>query len=68
MRSLDQYPLPELKRIYQLLHARLPENPSLMDSQLLQDLQQFLQQRATQDGVDVSLHGDWARWLADDPR
>ncbi|HID49739.1 MAG TPA: hypothetical protein EYP40_09060 [Chromatiales bacterium] len=68
MSSLDQYPLSELKLIYQLLHARLPENPLLMDSRLLQDLQSWLQQCATKDGVDVSLHHEWARWLAGNPQ
>jgi hypothetical protein len=65
MQALNTYPIAELKLIYQLLHARLPEKPDLMDSQLLQDLQRFLQQRAGEDGVDVSRHGEWAHWLAD---
>ena len=63
MRQLSDYALADLKLIYQLLHERLPHSPELMDSELLTDLQSWLQQRATQDGVDVSLHAQWANWL-----
>ena len=63
MKSLDAYALGELKQIYQLLHAQLPEQPALMDSQLLHDLQSYLQQQARDAGVDVSLHAEWAAWL-----
>jgi len=66
MPRLDAYDLAELKIVYRCLHACLPEQPTLMDSQLLQDLQQYLQRQATDDGVDVSTHGEWARWLAAD--
>jgi hypothetical protein len=65
MRTLKEYPVGELKLIYQALHAALPGEPELMDSLLLEDLQRFLQERATQDGVDVSTHSQWAAWLAD---
>lgn len=65
MRTLKEYPVNELKLIYQVLHAGLPNEPELMDSQLLEDLQRFLQERAGQDGVDVSTHSQWASWLAD---
>jgi hypothetical protein len=65
MRTLKEYPVDELKLIYQVLHASLPGEPELMDSLLLEDLQRFLQERATQDGVDVSTHSQWAGWLAD---
>ncbi len=64
MKSLDQYPLAELKLIYTLLHEQLTRHMALMDSELLQDLQGLLQKRATADGVDVSLHAQWAAWLA----
>lgn len=57
------YDLDELKLIYQLLHKQLPMHPALMDSELLHDLQGFLQQAARKDGVDVSLHAQWANWL-----
>jgi hypothetical protein len=63
VRPLSDYPLPELKLIYQLLHRQLPDQPELMDSQLLQDLQHYLQQQAGREGIDVSHHGQWAAWL-----
>ncbi len=66
MQRLDAYDLAALKIVYRCLHACLPEQPALMDSQLLQDLQRFLQRRTGEDGVDVSTHGEWARWLAAD--
>ena len=65
MTPLDGYPLDELKLIYRLLHSQLPEHMALMDSQMLHDLQTYLQQQASQDGIDVSLHGEWAAWLND---
>ena len=63
MRTLSDYALTDLKLIYNLLHERLPHDPSLMDSDLLQDLQVYLQQQARDDGIDVSLHAQWASWL-----
>ncbi len=65
MQPLDAYAIGELKAIYQCLHACLPDQPALMDSALLQDLQRHLQQQASADGVDVTTHGEWARWLAE---
>lgn len=64
MKALSDYALSDLKLIYQILHQKLPEEPGLMDSDLLADLQRYLQQQASNDGVDVSLHADWASWLA----
>ena len=66
MPELLQYDLPELKLIYRLLHNQLPQQPQLLDSELLQDLQTYLQQQAKHDGVDVSHHAQWARWLETD--
>lgn len=63
MKNLSDYPLAELKLVYQLLQQQLSSQPALMDSQLLQDLQQYLQQQAGQAGIDVSLHSEWAAWL-----
>jgi len=63
MKTLTEYPLSELKLIYSLLHAQVLEQPALMDSELLQDLQSLLQAQATQDNVDVSSHAEWAAWL-----
>jgi len=64
MKTLNEYPLAELKLIYSLLHLQIIEQPALMDSDLLQDLQRFLQSQATQDSVDISAHNEWAAWLA----
>lgn len=63
MKPIDQYPLDQLKLVYITLHARLPDCPDLMDSDLLQDLQTHLQQQARQAGIDVSHHAQWATWL-----
>ena len=63
MKNLTEYPLSELKLIYSLLHSQVLEQPALMDSDLLQDLQNFLQTKATQDSIDVSTHSEWAAWL-----
>ena len=65
MKLLSDYALDDLKSVYQYLHSQLPANPQLMDSELLHDLQTFLQQQARQEGVDVSLHAQWASWLND---
>jgi len=65
MKALEQYSLDDLKRIYRHLHSRLQEDFELMDSDLLQDLQTLLQRRAREDGVDVSVHAQWAAWLND---
>jgi hypothetical protein len=68
MKHVNQYPLTELKLIYRILHAQLPANPELMDSELLQDLQTYLQTKAREEGVDVSLHAQWAAWLNNGPQ
>lgn len=63
MKTLKDYPITELKLIYNLLHTQLPIHTELMDSELLQDLQHQLLLQASSEGVDVSLHADWASWL-----
>ncbi|MDH5395072.1 MAG: hypothetical protein OEW97_02260 [Gammaproteobacteria bacterium] len=63
MKKLNEYPIAELKIIYSVLHNQVMEHPALMDSNLLQDLQTFLQSAATLAKVDVSTHADWANWL-----
>ncbi len=65
MKTLDQYELGDLKRIYRTLHGQLQEDFDLLDSDLLHDLQGYLQDRAGQDGVDVSVHEQWSAWLND---
>jgi hypothetical protein len=64
MKNLDLYAQSELKLIYSILHSQVLEHPNLMDSDLLQDLQTFLQSQATKDNVDVSDHGQWDDWLS----
>jgi len=64
MKTINDYPVSELKLIYQILHSQIQENFDLMDSSLLQDLQSVLQSLATKDGIDVSLHSDWSSWLS----
>ena len=65
MKPLDQYQLGDLKHIYRTLHAHLQKDFELMDSELLHDMQTYLQIQAGKDGVDVSLHAQWAAWLND---
>lgn len=68
MHPLADYPIAELKLVYRLLHAQIQTHLELMDSQLLEDLQHYLQQQAREDGVDVSLHAQWSSWLNDGAR
>ena len=63
MKNIDTYAMSELKLIYSILHSQVLVHPDLMDSNLLQDLQTFLQYQATKDNVDVSDHGQWDYWL-----
>ncbi len=65
MRRLDEYPLPELKRLYTTLHAALPAVPALMDREWLLDLQSYLVACARRAGIDVADHGAWRAWLAE---
>lgn len=65
MRSLQDYSLTELKRIYRALHARLPFDEALMDSELMHDLQTWLQRCARDAGVRVTEHAEWDAWLDD---
>jgi len=63
VKPLNQYELADLKRIYRTLHGQLQQDFELLDSDLLHDLQGFLQDRARGDGVDVSVHAQWSAWL-----
>jgi hypothetical protein len=67
MADLDwsQYSVNEVKLVYSTLHAQLTDEPELMDSDLMGDLQTHLQQAAKADGVDASTHSQWATWLND---
>jgi hypothetical protein len=63
MKPLDEYPLDELKLVYRILHSAITEYHELMDGELLQQLQTHLQVVARGEGIDVSLHAQWAAWL-----
>lgn len=63
MSAFNAYSISELKLVYQLLHQQLPQHMELMDGALLHDLQTLLQQHAKSDGVDISMHMEWAAWL-----
>lgn len=55
--------LNELKLIYRVLHKQIRNEPDLMDTHFLIELQQFLQAQAQSDGVDVTNHSHWEAWL-----
>jgi hypothetical protein len=63
MKPIDEYELTDLQRIYRTLHGQLQQDFELMDSGLLHDLQTWLQSKAREDGVDVSVHAQWTAWL-----
>lgn len=64
---MKQYSINEQKLVYRALHKQLTEMPELMDSELLQDLQNALQRQAQADGIDVADHGAWDAWLGNQP-
>ncbi len=57
----------ELKRIYQALFSQLRADPEadIDETDLLLDLQIVLQREARAEGVDVSTHSEWSRFLGD---
>lgn len=59
--------LDEIKRIYQALFSQLRADPEadIDESDLLLDLQVILQREAQAEGVDVSTHSEWSRFLGD---
>ena len=63
MKTLKNYPIDELKYIYQLLACNWLQQQNLLESQLLEDLQQHLLTQARQEGIDISNHLAWHRWL-----
>lgn len=63
---MSGYPLAEQKLVYRVLHRHLAEQPELMDSTFLHDLQVGLQKAATDEGVDVADHGQWDAWLGNE--
>lgn len=61
--KLATYDIAELKAVYRVLHANLMDNLELMDSAFLQELQDWLQLVAGQQGVDIGDHAQWDAWL-----
>ncbi len=64
MSHLTAFDTSDLKLIYRTLHGRLLDEPELMDSKFLNELQLWLQTLAKVEGVDISIHAEWDRWLA----
>jgi hypothetical protein len=60
---MTDYPLAERKLVYRVLHQHLAEHSELMDCSFLDDLQAELQKAAGAEGVDVTDHEAWDRWL-----
>lgn len=67
-KTLDSYTATELKLVYRTLHASLAEQPDLMDSDLLADLQAHLHFLAVEQGVDPTDHAALDRWLGNTKR
>jgi len=67
MSHLTAFETKDLKLVYRTLHGRLLEQPDLMDSGFLNELQLWLQTLAKIDGVDLSDHAAWDRWLGNAP-
>lgn len=65
--NLTDYPLDELKLAYRILHGQLLSHAELMDAQLLQDLQDYLQSRAKKEGIVIADHAQWDTWLGNAP-
>jgi hypothetical protein len=63
MSHLTAFDPQDLKLVYRTLHAQLLEQPELMDSAFLNELQLWLQTLAKLDGIDLSDHAQWDRWL-----
>ena len=65
-RELADYPLPELRLAFRVLHGQLAQHPAVLDAALLDDLQRLLQRAAAADGVDIADHSEWDSWLGND--
>jgi hypothetical protein len=63
LKNLSEYPIDELKLIYHVLHTNMPQQPQLMGSYLLQDIQAQLLQQAKEQGVELNSPQQWSDWL-----
>lgn len=64
--SIKTYKVSDLKQIYRALHQHLMQHTELMDSEIFDDLQKYLQGVARLSGVDISDHEAWDRWLGEE--
>jgi hypothetical protein len=67
MQRFSTFEIDELKLVYRILHQNLMGHMELMDAEFLDSLQTWLQYRAGEDGVDVSIHAQWEAWLKGQP-
>lgn len=67
MSHLTAFDTQDLKLVYRTLHGQLLDEPDLMDSRFLNELQLWLQTMAKLDGVDISVHSKWDAWLGNVP-
>ena len=63
LKALSLYAVEELKLVYRVLHRNLADEPDLMDTALMADLQAHLHQLATAAGIDVTDHAALDRWM-----
>jgi len=61
--AFEPFALADLKLVYRVLHGHLPDHIELIDCDLFSDLQAWLHERAAADGVDVTDHERWEKWL-----
>jgi hypothetical protein len=66
MKTLEDYPIHELKLIYRLLWTQALTSKTLVTAVFLQDLQDYLLVQATHAGVSVTELTEWSRWLNED--
>lgn len=64
--SIKTYKVSDLKRVYRVLHKHILVNTDLMGSEVLEDLQAYLQGVAALSGIDIANHGAWDRWILDE--
>lgn len=64
--SIKTYRISDLKQIYRVLHRHILVHTDLMDSELFEDLQAYLQGVATLSGIDIADHEAWDRWILDE--
>ena len=61
--KFNTFDVEELKLVYETLHGTLRKVPDLIDSKFLEELQGHLHSLAKIEGVEVTDHAQWERWL-----